>query len=392
MKYKGRLTAFILVLISNLVYIAYYSLNDGSISIIEIIGLPIMLVMAWLCGKQYDRVKFFVKKIELESKELARRNELFQTIFETAPIGIALIDKNGKPVISNHKLQEMLGYTDIEFSRMTFGDFSHPDDTVINMKLLNELLEGQIDHYVLEKRYFRKDGQLVWGNVTSSLFPNQNDDSFYIIGMINDITERKIAEQQLREAYQEMETLSNRDGLTGIANRRYFDDYFVREYERSVRYLSPFSLILLDIDFFKEYNDQYGHVKGDECLKQVARTLERTANDFNKFVARYGGEEFVVILPGTDMIEATIMAEKIRSSVEKLNILHAGSTISNYLTVTLGVSTLMTDFKVSPENFINQADKALYQAKQKGRNRVEIYHNEIFESILISNNKAAEHT
>ena len=112
---------------------------------------------------------------------------------------------------------------------MPFSKFSHPHDATLNMKLLNELLEGTIDHYLLEKRYFRKDGKVVWGNVTSSLFPGFNDGSNDVIGMINDITERKITEQQLQEAYQEMEYLSNRDGLTGIANRRYFDDYLVRD-------------------------------------------------------------------------------------------------------------------------------------------------------------------
>ena len=197
------------------------------------------------------------------------------------------------------------------------------------MKLLNELLEGKIDHYVLEKRYFRKDGQLVWGEVTSSLFPSLNNESYYVIGMVNDITKRKIAEQQLKEAYQEMEHLSNRDGLTGIANRRYFDDYFVREYRHSVRYSRPLSLIMLDIDFFKQYNDQYGHLNGDVCLKQVASIIKKTINRPTDLVARYGGEEFTIILPETDRIGASVVAEKIRLSVKELNIPHIGSKLIN---------------------------------------------------------------
>ena len=377
MKYKGRMTAFILVLIANCFYITYHFLRDGYIGTIELIGLPIMLLIAWWSGKQYDTLKLFEEKVELKSKELQRSYKLFQSMFENAPIGIALIDKNGIPVISNKKLQEMLGYTESELSTMPFSNFSHPDDAALNMKLLNELLEGKIDHYLLEKRYFRKDGQVVWGNVTSSLFPDFNDGSTYVIGMVNDITERKITEQKLQEAYQEMEYLSNRDGLTGIANRRYFDDYLVREYAYSVQYSRPLSLIMVDIDFFKQYNDKYGHLNGDECLKQIASTLEKTINRSRDLAARYGGEEFVIVLPETDKIGASVVAEKIRSSVEELNIPHIGSNISKYLTVSVGVSTLISDSKSIPENLILEADKALYQAKQKGRNRVETYSNEM---------------
>lgn len=377
MKYIGSLTACILVLLANILYIIYYFLRDGFIDSIEFIGLPILLIIAWWVGKQYDKARILEKKSELERQEFERRNRLFQTIFETAPIGIALLDKSGKPVISNPKLQEFLGYTSIELSSMKLSQFSQQDDAELNMKLLNELLEGKIDHYHLEKRYYRKDGQLVWGQVTSSLFPiSNNDGSNYIIGMVNDITERKIAEQRLMEAYQEMEILSNRDGLTKIANRRYFDEYLASEYMHSVRYHRPLSLILLDIDFFKEYNDHYGHLRGDDCLKQVAETIEMTINRPKDLVARYGGEEFVILLPETDMSGATVAAQKIRLAVEKLKIPHIGSSVHKYLTATLGISTLIFDTQSTPEDLIKQADKALYRAKQNGRNLIDTFNNE----------------
>lgn len=377
MKYKGRMIALILVLIASSFYITYHFLRDGYFHTIELLGLPIMLLIAWWSGKQYDTVKLFKEKVELKSKELQRTQKLFQTIFENAPIGIALVNKNGIPVISNKKLQDMLGYTEIELSTMSFDNLSHPEDAKLNMKLLNELLEGKTDHYLLEKRYFRKDGQVVWGKVTSSAFPDITDGSTYVIGMVNNITKRKITEQKLQKAYQEMEYLSNQDGLTGIANRRYFDNYLDREYVNSIQYSRPLSLIMVDIDFFKQYNDKYGHLEGDECLKQIASTLEKTINQSKGLVARYGGEEFVIVLPETDKINASVIAKKICAAVEELNIPHIGSNISKYLTVSLGVSTVISDSKSMPENLILEADKALYQAKQKGRNRVEIYSNEM---------------
>lgn len=121
MKYNGRITAFILVLIANCVYITYYFLRDGYISTIELVGLPIMLLIAWWSGKQYDTIKLLEEKDELKSKELQKRNNLFQTVFEKVPIGIAILDKNGTPVVSNAKLQEILGYTGRSYRPLSFG-------------------------------------------------------------------------------------------------------------------------------------------------------------------------------------------------------------------------------------------------------------------------------
>lgn len=374
MKFKGRITAVILVFIGNSFYIIHNYLIDVHIGMVEIIGLTIMLLVAWWGGRQFDAVKILKEKNELKNKEIEKSKKLFQAIFEKAPIGIAIIDKNGTPVISNGKLQELLGYNQVELSKMTFAEFSDPDDTEKNLKLLNELLEGKIDHYLLEKRYHRKDGQLVWGEVTSSLFPALYDDSYYVIGMVNDITERKIAEQKLIEAYEEMEYLSNRDGLTGIANRRFLNDYYLTEYVNSVRNNSPISLIMVDIDFFKQYNDIYGHLIGDKSLRQVAQVLEKLMIDSKGLVARYGGEEFIIVLPETDKKGAFYIANKICSAIEEIRIPHSGSSIHKYLTVSVGVSTVTIASKSSPERLFQEADLALYLAKQKGRNQCELYY------------------
>lgn len=371
MKYTGRITAFILVLLINAMYIIYYFSKYGFVYIIEFIGLPIVLALAWYFGKQYDQAKFFAEKYKDQRNQLEKSNKKFQAIFEKAAIGIAIIDKNGNVILANPKLQGMLGYTEEELCSMNFGDFSHPDDTVVNLDLTRELSEGKIDQYTLEKRYFHKDGQIVWGKVTSSLFPGGTNESPYILGMVMDITARKLVEQELLEANQKLEDLSNNDGLTGIANRRYFDHYLDKEWRRAARYSKTLSLILLDIDFFKDYNDTYGHLYGDKCLKNVADVLKKTVSRSTDLVARYGGEEFVIVLPETDLSGASVIAEKIRSSVETLQIPHKASKVNNFITVSVGVYTITPDSNFDPQHLIHGADMALYEAKHKGRNRVE---------------------
>lgn len=167
-----------------------------------------------------------------------------------------------------------------------------------------------------------------------------------------------------------LENLSTLDGLTGIPNRRRFDEFIKREWMKAVREPVLLSLIFIDIDFFKAFNDTYGHGAGDECLKNVAKTLQNTAKRPMDFVARYGGEEFVCVLPGTDLDGAMRVATCMRESIENLNIPHSKSIVSDNISVSLGVVTTLPKKKSSPDAFIESADKALYQAKRQGRNRI----------------------
>ncbi|WP_338447831.1 diguanylate cyclase [Niallia oryzisoli] len=372
MKFKGRFTACILVFIANGIYIYYYYSKYRVIEKIEFVGLPIMLVLAWWAGRQFDKVKCSQKQVRLQRDELERNTKMFQAIYEKAPIGIAIIDKYGRPVNSNAKLQEMLGYSDAELSKMTFNDFSDSDDAKKNMKFLSALLNGEIDSYQLNKRYIRKDGQVMWGEVTSTLFPSPDNQSIYVIGMVADITKRIIAEQELNKAYQEMKYFSNRDGLTNIANRRYFDHYLITEWERAKDSSLPISMIIVDIDFYKKYNDSNGHLAGDGCLKQIAKILEAAVENSIGLAARIGGEEFAIVLPETDLSQAKMMASKIQSTISVMKIPHESSPISSFITVSIGVSTMVPTTASKPEELILKTDKALYTAKKKGRNRVEI--------------------
>jgi diguanylate cyclase (GGDEF)-like protein len=175
------------------------------------------------------------------------------------------------------------------------------------------------------------------------------------------------------ERTKELQALSYQDGLTEISNRRKFDQALELEWHRAMRHKESLSLIMIDIDFFKPYNDNYGHIQGDKCLKQVAKLLEQTSQRVTDIVSRYGGEEFVALLPSTSLEQAKILAEKFRQEITAQNIEHQFTKLDSIhsVTISLGVSSMIPSLDVSPKLLIKQADLQLYLAKENGRNRVE---------------------
>ena len=184
--------------------------------------------------------------------------------------------------------------------------------------------------------------------------------------------EQRVAERTaaLAQANDELLRLANLDGLTRVANRRRFDEYFAQEWKRLARERRPLSLIMCDIDYFKRYNDTYGHLMGDECLKRVADALMNVARRPADLTARYGGEEFSVILPNTDADGAMLVANAIQQGVEALRIEHAASNAADHVTISVGVSTMVPKHDGAIGDLIGMADIALYEAKTQGRNRV----------------------
>lgn len=178
------------------------------------------------------------------------------------------------------------------------------------------------------------------------------------------------ANKSLEAANHELERLSNLDGLTQIANRRRFDGLLSQEWRRALRNGSPISIILVDVDFFKAYNDTYGHEAGDTVLKEVALALSTAVGRASDLVARYGGEEFIVALPGTGDDDALFVAERMRASVEALQIPHAGSQVGPCVTISVGVANAIPRQRSQPDALVRAADEALYEAKRGGRNRV----------------------
>jgi two-component system, chemotaxis family, response regulator WspR len=186
-------------------------------------------------------------------------------------------------------------------------------------------------------------------------------------------------QEQLTESNRKLEDnnailqrLSTMDGLTGIPNRRHFDATLQSEWKMGFRQKTPLSVIMIDIDFFKKFNDGYGHQGGDDCLKEVAKALDATISRPGDFIARYGGEEFVVILPRTDAKGAVVIAEQLRANVEAKHILHAFSSVADHVSISLGIATEQPVTSSTPENLLTKADEALYKAKEAGRNRFSI--------------------
>ncbi|WP_428563889.1 MAG: diguanylate cyclase domain-containing protein [Solidesulfovibrio sp. DCME] len=175
--------------------------------------------------------------------------------------------------------------------------------------------------------------------------------------------------QQLQDANAQLERLSNIDGLTGIFNRRSLDDFAEREWKRHQRQGSPFSLIMCDIDFFKRFNDAYGHIQGDQCLRRVAQALEQAVQRPGDFVARYGGEEFAIILPETDLPGLTSILEKLRAGILALAIPHAASQAGSQVSLSFGACSIRPAGGQRLEDTFFTADRALYAAKAQGRNR-----------------------
>jgi diguanylate cyclase (GGDEF)-like protein len=176
-------------------------------------------------------------------------------------------------------------------------------------------------------------------------------------------------EEELRIANQHLDELASLDGLSGLANRRGFDRELAREWKRAGEKCQPIALMMIDIDHFKLFNDRYGHVAGDTCLRAVGETLSLVTLDEAALVARYGGEEFTLLMPGLDIARAAALAEEVRSAVEDLQINHSESPCG-HVTVSIGVESLVPDKFQTAADLVEAADTALYAAKRRGRNTV----------------------
>ncbi|MBO8208028.1 GGDEF domain-containing protein [Acinetobacter nosocomialis] len=177
---------------------------------------------------------------------------------------------------------------------------------------------------------------------------------------------------ELMQQAQQLSLLSQQDALTGLANRRYLDETLDNEWRRALRHETPLTIMMVDIDFFKPYNDTLGHLKGDQCLKDIATAISSIAARSGDLVARYGGEEFLLLFPMTNAQQAQIQVERLMNAIKKIAIVHPCSSVSPYVTISAGVATTIPRLNDSISAFVSRADHALYQAKTNGRNQYQI--------------------
>jgi two-component system, cell cycle response regulator len=238
----------------------------------------------------------------------------------------------------------------------------------INPELFDKFVNVVETGEPLEQDFYYPSGDSCWYHFVAVKL----GDGFSIT--IRDITARKKIEIALQDANHKLELLANLDGLTQVANRRCFNQRLQNEWQYLAAKKQPLSLILFDIDAFKRYNDYYGHLAGDDCLSTIAQTVYKCIRSQDQhrppdLVARYGGEEFVVLLSNTDLPGAIKVASRIQQVIHNLNIAHIDSHVKNIVTVSLGIASVIPNLEVSPETLISCADKALYMAKEQGRDR-----------------------
>ncbi|MBD3821285.1 MAG: sensor domain-containing diguanylate cyclase [Thiotrichales bacterium] len=210
----------------------------------------------------------------------------------------------------------------------------------------------------------------VWIRVSTKPTDRKQGDAVIWNGYIQDVTDSKTQEAELERLNTKFERITTYDGLTGVLNRRAFDEIVEKEWKRALRDDTELSLIIVDIDHFRDYNMAYGHLAGDDCLRLVASTLSKVVKRSSDIVARYGGEEFAILLPNTGLADAIKLSERCRVSILDLKTPHESSEVHSILTVSVGVCTISPEFDFNMYTFIEAADTCLYEAKSNGRNQV----------------------
>ncbi|RMF64901.1 MAG: diguanylate cyclase [Cyanobacteria bacterium J069] len=309
------------------------------------------------------------------AEDALRQSEArFRAAFDHSAVGSSITTTSGQILAVNRACCDLLGYSEAELRSLTFQAVSHPHDLPTDLAMVRRLVAGEQPSFQIEKRYIRKDGEIIWVLLSVSLVRDHQQSPLYLLAQMQNITRQKQAEALLIQANQELEALVNIDGLTQIANRRRFDQHLQQEWNRLLREQQFLSLILFDVDEFKRYNDCYGHQEGDDCLRQLALAAKQVVNRPADLVARYGGEEFGVILPNTDASGARAIAEKIRLGIQSLGLRHECSRVAQVITVSMGVTSQIPTARQTVEVLIVQADRALYNAKRRGRNQTVVYH------------------
>jgi diguanylate cyclase (GGDEF)-like protein len=293
---------------------------------------------------------------------------------EQMPAAIELYDPQDRLIICNRQMEKM--YPQHNRTRVLGQTYEVLLREALQQGLLGEVPAGQEEEWIgqrLAKRCTSSEPLLRrlpdggWIHVHEARTP-----SGYLMVTRLDVTTLLENSLALERANSQLARLSTTDGLTGVANRRLFDRTLVQEWLRSARSQQPLSLLMIDIDYFKRYNDHYGHLAGDACLRQVASVLQACAQRAGELVARYGGEEFALLLPGADEQASRVVAQRCMDQLRQAQIPHAASAVSSWLTLSIGMATLVALPDQSAEVLVKTADDALYRMKAAGRARFEL--------------------
>lgn len=305
--------------------------------------------------------------------EIAQKNKYERTIFESesrfrlsfdyAAIGMGLVDLDGRWQKVNKSLCHMLGMTEAELLATTFQEITHPDDLELDLKHVDDLLQGSISNYHMEKRYLHKMGNIVWINLSASIVRDEHNKPVHFVAQIENITERKIQEAEILQ-------LAYHDALTNLPNRRLLQDRLHQAILRAQREKVMMSVFFLDIDYFKRINDNYGHDIGDMVLSLTAEKIGSCVRKTDT-LGRQGGDEFVLILNDVNRKSDVIsVAENIMKSFKKpLHINGQPTPVS----LSIGISIYERDSINTSEDLMKKADMALYETKAAGRNGYRIY-------------------
>jgi len=320
-------------------------------------------------GRAFDSEKA-MQQAQLEAE---RANALLVNALDALPIGIAIYDAQDRQVIRNRCLGQMFPGM---FTEGTTGDTL---ESVLRRELALGLLAEPIDvpDEWVAQRLSRRAGEAQpilqqyahqrWIHTYEVRTPQ----GFTVVAQA-EVTDLVRKEQLLALANESLSRQSTTDGLTGIANRRKFDETLASEWQRAARNGNSLSLLLVDIDHFKRYNDHYGHVAGDECLRKVTHVLASCVRRAGELLARYGGEEFVLLLPGAELDHARDLAQRCLNGIHREGIPHGSSPTVDHVTFSIGVAQVFPTAARDPESLVNAADTAMYRAKMEGRARYEV--------------------